>query len=319
MTHEMVRENHVYKEGTPIMFMMIGLPASGKSTIAARIKEEYNAEWCSSDTIRGELFGDESIQGNNDVVFDIMRERTEEALQNGRNVIYDATNLNSKKRRNLLQHNLKRFNCWKIAYVVLTDYKECRRRNNERKRVVPEKAMDSMLKRFTFPWWFEGWDEIIIEKTDDTNYLMQDLLIPLMDMPHECQYHNETIGQHLFDVAHSKRMNTPFLKNTALLHDIGKGFCKTFVTAEGEPSTDAHYYGHANVSAYMSLFVKDRLSWDKKAMRAVLIQNHMEQFFREEKGMKKLKNDLGLSMWDMLERLMEADKNPSIAWREGKE
>lgn len=308
MIERIAREGHEYKEGMKIFYMMIGLPASGKSTVAARICKESNAVWCSSDGIRGELFSDESIQGNNDVVFEIMGKRAREGLNSGKNVVYDATNLNSKTRKRTLKSDVSRFNCWKVAYVVLADYKECCRRNNSRTRVVPQAAMDSMLKRFSMPWWGEGWDEIIIEKTDETTYLLQDLLIPLMDMEHENPNHNQTIGEHLFTVARSKRMNTPFLKNTALLHDIGKGFCKVFMDSEGNPTPDAHYYGHANVSAYMSLYVKDRLSWEKKLMRAVLIQYHMDCFYREEKGMKKLRYELGPTMWELLERLMDADK-----------
>lgn len=308
MIERIIREGHEYKEGMKIFYMMIGLPASGKSTVAERICRESNAVLCSSDKIREELSGDESIQGNNKVVFDIMHERAQEALKAGRSVVYDATNLSSKRRAATINHTIGKINCRKVAYVVLADFKECRRRNNERKRTVPEAVMDRMLKQFNFPWWFEGWDEIVVERTDDKLYLMQDLLIPLMNIEHENpHHHNETIGEHLFVVARSKEMNTPFLKNVALLHDVGKGYCKTFTDSKGNPTTDAHYYGHDSVSAYMSLMVKDRLPLEKKAKRAVLIQNHMAQFTRDEKGLKKLESNLGFSMFDMLTRLFKAD------------
>lgn len=304
---KIIREGYEYNDSLPTFFMMIGLPASGKSSISNRIVKEENAELCSSDKIREELFGDESIQGNNKVVFDIMHERAQEALKAGHSVVYDATNLSSKRRAATINHTVGKINCRKVAYVVLADFKECRRRNNERKRTVPEAAMDRMIKQFNFPWWFEGWDEIVVERTDDKLYLMQDLLIPLMNMEHENPHHNETIGEHLFTVAHSKEMNTPFLKNVALLHDVGKGYCKTFTDSKGNPTTDAHYYGHENVSAYMSLMVKDRLPLEKKAKRAVLIQNHMAQFTRDGKGLKNLENKLEPSMFDMLIRLFKAD------------
>ena len=313
---ERIYKNEIRNNGKPILFVMIGLPASGKSTSAARLCKEYNARWCTSDGIRGEIFGDESKQGNNTVIFEVMKERTEESLTNGESVVYDATNLVAKKRKNLLNHDLKGIDCWKIAYVVLADIKECRRRNSIRSRKVPDNVIDRMLKSFQFPWWGEGWDEIIIEKTDETTYLLQDYLLPLMDMPHDSKYHDETIGEHLFDVAHSKKMNTPFLKNTALLHDIGKGYCKVFSNVRGEPTDEAHYYGHSFVSAYMSMYVKDRLPFEKKLMRAILIQWHMEHYMRDSKGMKKLEDELGPTMWELLERLMEADKNPPTAWRD---
>lgn len=304
---KITREGYEYKEDVPTFYMMIGLPASGKSSISNRISREEEAEICSSDKIREELFGDESIQGDNKVIFDIMGERTREALKNHHSVIYDATNLSSKRRISTINHVVGNIPCRKVAYVVLADFKECRRRNTERKRTVPDAVMDRMIKQFNFPWWFEGWDEIVVERTDDKLYLMQDLLIPLMNMEHENPHHNETIGEHLFTVAHSKEINTPFLKNVALLHDVGKGYCKTFTDSKGNPTVDAHYYGHENVSAYMSLMVKDRLPLEKKARRAVLIQNHMAKLTRDEKGLKKLESQLGPSMFDMLSRLFKAD------------
>ena len=79
--------------------MMVGLPGSGKSTYAKQLSEETNAVICSSDTIREELYGDENSQDNNDEVFKILHSRIKENLKNGKNVIYDATNINSKRRK----------------------------------------------------------------------------------------------------------------------------------------------------------------------------------------------------------------------------
>ena len=76
--------------------VLVGLPGSGKSTYANKIK---NAILCSSDKIRKELYKDENIQGDNNKVFRILYNKVKENLKNGNNVVYDATNINSKKRR----------------------------------------------------------------------------------------------------------------------------------------------------------------------------------------------------------------------------
>ena len=72
------------------LFLMIGLPASGKSTLAEQIAKSEDAEIVSSDNIRKELYGDENIQGDNNKVFRILQERIINGLKNNKNMIYDA-------------------------------------------------------------------------------------------------------------------------------------------------------------------------------------------------------------------------------------
>lgn len=86
----------------PTFVMMVGLPASGKSTYAKELAEEMKAVICSSDAIRKELYDDENSQNNNEEVFKLLHSRIKECLREGKNVIYDATNINSKRRRAFL-------------------------------------------------------------------------------------------------------------------------------------------------------------------------------------------------------------------------
>ena len=57
----------------PQMIMMVGLPASGKSTKAQELAKEYNATIFSSDALRKELYGDENIQGDNTKLFNTLK------------------------------------------------------------------------------------------------------------------------------------------------------------------------------------------------------------------------------------------------------
>ena len=82
--------------------MVVGLPASGKSTYCKSISEKYNAKIFSSDELRVELFGSDddkvNTKENNQKVFDVLHKRIKESLKSGNDVIYDATNINSKRR-----------------------------------------------------------------------------------------------------------------------------------------------------------------------------------------------------------------------------
>ena len=73
------------------IFVYVGLPGSGKSTHAQKWASTYkNCIYLSSDAVRAELYGDESIQGDNNKVFSIMLRRAKEAVSKGLDVVYGA-------------------------------------------------------------------------------------------------------------------------------------------------------------------------------------------------------------------------------------
>lgn len=117
----------------PRMIMMVGLPGSGKSTCAEHYASVHNYTIFSSDAIRKELYGDESEQQDPQKVFRILHRRIKEALLEGKNCIYDATNLTSKLRRNFLQY-ISNVNCIKVAQVIWSDYEMCLARAQQKAR-----------------------------------------------------------------------------------------------------------------------------------------------------------------------------------------
>ena len=86
----------------PILIVMAGAPASGKSTIADEIADAFGFEIVCPDDIREELFGDASIQRDGDRVFGIAYAQMRSALGAGADVIFDATNCRRKARREVL-------------------------------------------------------------------------------------------------------------------------------------------------------------------------------------------------------------------------
>jgi predicted kinase len=81
------------------LYLMFGYPGAGKSTTAEVIAQLTGAVRLSSDHVRMELFPQPTFtQAEHDVLYNTLDARTEELLQAGKDVIYDA-NLNRHQHR----------------------------------------------------------------------------------------------------------------------------------------------------------------------------------------------------------------------------
>lgn len=81
------------------LYMMLGYPGAGKTTIAAVIQRLTGATHLNSDVIRLELFPQPDFtQAEHDKLYQEINRRTAELLTAGKDVIYDA-NLNRKMHR----------------------------------------------------------------------------------------------------------------------------------------------------------------------------------------------------------------------------
>ena len=146
----------------PKFFMMVGVAGSGKSTVASKIAA--NLDGClvlSSDAIRGELYDNEAIQGDARRVFQVMEERTMEALKAGHSVIYDATNILAWRRQELLAK--LPLGVEKICLWVNVPVEQALRNNQMRERHVPEDVIRRQAEQLEKPTKAEGWNEDPIE------------------------------------------------------------------------------------------------------------------------------------------------------------
>ena len=140
-------------------YMLIGLPASGKSTY---IKEHFDDDIVfSSDKIREECFGDVNDQTHNNEVFKKLVKLVKANLRNKKDAVYDATNINYKRRMHLLK-DISHLNIKKVAIFMATPYDICLKNNQQRDRHVPEEVINNMYRKFNVPYYYEGWDEIVV-------------------------------------------------------------------------------------------------------------------------------------------------------------
>lgn len=289
------------------LIMMVGLPGSGKSTKAQELSKEYNAVIHSSDKIREELFGIADVQDGNEFVFQTLHKRVKSDLRDGKNVIYDATNINYKRRKTFLQE-IKKIECEKIAILMATPYKDCLENNLKRERKVPEEVIVRMYKNFYIPQYYEGWHDIQIIGRK-IGHTITTTLNRLKNIEQHNSHHTLTIGNHCRKCCEIIEQNYDNinLSYAALLHDIGKEFTQEFKNSKGEATAEAHYYQHHLVSAYDALFLLDSIELPNFDLleTIALITWHMQPFNGINNKFIKM---VGQDFVDKLMLLHEADK-----------
>lgn len=292
--------------------MMIGIPDSGKSHEAEIIAKEHNAIIHASDRLREELFRDVNHVGDNGFLFNELHKRIQRDLKAGKNVVYDATNINSKKRISFLK-SLKDISCEKIAILIMTPYEQCLKNNADRERSIPESVIEKMYKNFQVPYYYEGFDIIQVVLWQGADYKEpEEIVTSYNNFNQENEHHTLTLGRHLYHAFHyigqrfvrHERGYTLELLWASYLHDIGKPFCKEF--KEGDKN--AHYYNHMNVGAYDSFFYTSSIECNTLLI-AWLINWHMEPFFwKKDEKLKENRLKLwGKDLFEMIEKLHEAD------------
>lgn len=302
--------------------IIIGIPGSGKSNYAKKYLLTNNSVYLSSDDIRVELYGFED-QTHNDVVFKTMKKRTLNALKEGKDVIYDATNLN-KKRRSGIINEAHKLDAQVDAYLCCTPINIILERNITRvERQLPWDKLVQMIQSIEPPMYYEGFDNIYLidggmyNDVYDYNFLIKECSGYNQNNPH----HYETLEEHIKAVTKKAenlgetlklRNDAEILRQAARYHDFGKLYTKSFNDKKGHYV----YYGHDKVSTYLYLChirkqnIIDELNrvrlCDSHYQTAALILNHMEWYRREDMTpIKELFNDDDL--YYMLELLHEAD------------
>ena len=302
----------------------IGMPGSGKTSYAKKHLLTSNSVYLSSDQTRIDMYGFED-QTHNGEVFERMKQETILALQNGFDVIYDATNLVRKRREALIKDIKNRISNVEInAYLCCTPINIVLERNMTRtERHLPWDKLVQMIQSIEPPMYYEGFDNIYLIDGGMYNdvYDYNNLLEKYEDYCQFNPYHNETLSEHMTAVAKKAEELGTNLKNgidrnilwqAARYHDISKPYTKQFNCKKGYNT----YYGHEKVSTYMYMchvrkqqiideLNRVRLS-DSSYQIGALILNHMEWYRREDMTpIKVLFNDNDL--YYMLELLHEAD------------
>lgn len=295
--------------------MFVGLPASGKSTYAGKLKEQgYHIH--SSDVIREELTGDVNAQDKNTDVFTVLHKRVKDDLVNGISCVYDATNMCMKRRKAFLDE-IKKYNCRKKCVLFVIPVEVCKERNANRERKVPDEVFDKMIKQFDAPMRYEGWDEIEVVLDEEYDYEGEyvKLLQNAEYFEQDNKHHRYSLMKHMTESAHyciDHFRDIPAGRFASIVialynHDIGKLITKTFVNQKGETTDEAHYYGHDHAGAYLFLcgFSKDLFeNTDQILYIASLINWHMRPYLGWKESEKARERDIKLIGEEMYQDIM---------------
>lgn len=296
----------------PIIFVMCGLPCSGKSVEAQKIAKEYNAEIFSSDFLREEMFGDINDQSHNQELFKELHKRIRNCLISRKNACYDACNISYKRRMEFLK-SLNKISCNKIAVLMATPYEVCLERNSKRDRKVPEFVIKRMYMNFQCPYYFEGWNEIKIIYKDSMSKphfnrgSFESMAINYM------KNFNQNNPHHIYDVYdHSKAIMFQYQQGdirrvAAMLHDCMKKKVQTT-----DKDGVSHYFHHENISAYYVLThpnIVNCETYDEMLKIIFYITYHMiAHNIKSSKSIEKYKNIFGISLYESIMDFAEKDR-----------
>ncbi len=149
------------------VYMLIGIPGSGKSYEAGRLMKESKCVYVCPDEIRKELYGDISVQGDPRKVFEKADSMVKEALKKGLDVIFDATN--TFRRSNTIE-KFRNMGSESVTGIYLDAPIElCIKRNasrGDRKTPVPLDVIRRMHKNLNEfpPTLKDGFDELRVIK-----------------------------------------------------------------------------------------------------------------------------------------------------------
>ena len=137
------------------LYVLCGLPGSGKTTYAKQLSENTGIKRYSFDEYPGACDPRITKQAKQQMYKDI---RTD--LNAGHQVILDDLHTKKEWRSNLL--STINAPCQKILIVMNTPVEECLIRNRQRKhRALPDFIIKTLNQTYEHPALSEGWDEII--------------------------------------------------------------------------------------------------------------------------------------------------------------
>ena len=148
----------------PNFYMLIGVPASGKSTW--REQHAGDAVVISTDDIIDQTAAarnstyNEVFKENIKFATQLATERAKEAFAAGKDVIWDQTNITKKSRKPKLAMVPEHYRKNAVFFATPLEEEWQRRLNSRQGKSIPAHILDGMVEMLEMPDLDEGWDAI---------------------------------------------------------------------------------------------------------------------------------------------------------------
>jgi len=160
-------EQYIIEEKQKEIILLIGLPASGKSTYISKMKGKY-------DIVSNDLYVEKIAKKmkityteafdkiNRDDTLGNTRKEFDKAISKGRSVIIDNTNMNKKERSYFVNNAPKDYKRIAIIFKVNDSElkKRLEKRGKETGKIIPDEVIKKMKSKYEPPTKEEGFDEI---------------------------------------------------------------------------------------------------------------------------------------------------------------
>ena len=141
------------------IYLISGIPGSGKTTLAHQLAEQHNATVHSYD----ELPNANTKASMDGSVKQVWLQAIREDLQTGKSVICDGLNLTVAERKEFLS-TFADIPCKKVLFVKIVPLETCLQRNREREARLPDFVVEQSAERMEAPTKDEGWDAIYLSR-----------------------------------------------------------------------------------------------------------------------------------------------------------
>ena len=135
------------------LYVMCGIPASGKSTLSKQISEQFNMVRLSLDEM--------GYVRQHKLISHVVN-----TLKDGKSVVADSLYTKKQWRTELFQ-SVQHIKCRCVLLYMTTSLDECIRRNQGRENTLPDFVIEHLYNSIEPPTLDEGWDEIIFINNDE--------------------------------------------------------------------------------------------------------------------------------------------------------
>ncbi|ARU60166.1 hypothetical protein CBW65_03155 [Tumebacillus avium] len=242
-----------------VLTVLVGIPASGKTTVARELTAANQGVWIHADDVKKELFGEQTItQDINDAVLAAVKDRLTQAMEAGRRIVLDAKHRVPKYRRPYLE--LARKHGYTTEAIFLNVPLEDAVAMNEKRRAEGEPSVsESQIRRYErllqIPTYAEEFDRIEVRTTEKVNGEAADFfheqearfikhpvkvvreleadgrlekwlpeLFRAIPLDQHNPHHHFTVFEHIIKATEVVAGTSLHMVWTLLLHDIGKAY-----------------------------------------------------------------------------------------------